>query len=736
MSTALCPFFRLLKDEDKGEALLSSVSRFREGNPKEGSVFLVDPASFRKVPNSPFAYWVDDSIRELFRTLPPFESEGRTVKQGLATADDFRFVRAWWEVPAERRLDAARGPDWRHDLKAFQDWCRRRTHEGKYWVPFAKGGEYSPYYADIHLVVNWRDDGRELDAFEGSVIRNPDFYFRPGLTWAYLPKGKGFFAVLLPGSMFGHGGNMIVVDASQFWSLLAYLNSDVYLGLLHLLMPRGLGDTSATLKYEVGYVRSVSIPSLRGDRADQMSSHAELIYHARRLLYNKWTGSALFDATCAAWSTTITPKSRQHQSQAQVASTVSSMEAAEAHVARLAAELAGLSANDLDQLGELVGFPADKPSWWAFLTGKSKDPQDWIGSTIDTLVGVCLGRWDIRHSTYRSATTDLRDPLAPLPTFPPGGLVNPDGLPATSGHIVSEEWLRARPKAGALPAEGSVKRPTIPDEEYPLRLPWNGILVDDPGHPDDITARVRKVLELLYDERAFSVEQECCTALGVADLREYLRKPAGFFQDHLSRYSRSRRKAPIYWPLSTKSGSYTLWVYYPRLNEGTLYDGVNNYVSPKLEQTGKELTALRVKLREKANSEIRRRLEELTELEEELTELRAELLRVAALPYKPDLDDGVVICAAPLRKLFRLGKWQKEVETHWAALEAGKYDWAHLAYAIWPKRVEEKCRTDRSLAIALGLEHLCTVQVSARKASGTSPVEQGRDLPELHEDEE
>jgi len=60
------------------------------------------------------------------------------VKQGLATADDFRFVRAWWEISPPT---VGRG-------------CEE-TVQGKRWAPFAKGGEYSPYYADVHLVVNW-----------------------------------------------------------------------------------------------------------------------------------------------------------------------------------------------------------------------------------------------------------------------------------------------------------------------------------------------------------------------------------------------------------------------------------------------------------------------------------------------------------------------------------------------------------------------------------------------------
>ena len=64
------------------------------------------------------------------------------------------------------------------------------------------------------------------------------------------------------------------------------------------------------------------------------------------------------------------------------------------------------------------------------------------------------------------------------------------------------------------------------------------------------------------------------------DVRHWLRRE--FFAFHLQSYSKSRRKAPIYWPLSTPSGSYTLWLYYPQLSGQTLYIAVNDFIEPKL----------------------------------------------------------------------------------------------------------------------------------------------------------
>ena len=75
-------------------------------------------------------------------------------------------------------------------------------------------------------------------------------------------------------------------------------------------------------------------------------------------------------------------------------------------------------------------------------------------------------------------------------------------------------------------------------------------------------------------------------------LRVYFRDPNKFFKDHLSRYSKSRRKAPIYGPLSTESGTYTLWIYYHRLTADTLYACITNFVAPKQEQAEKTLARL------------------------------------------------------------------------------------------------------------------------------------------------
>ena len=62
---------------------------------------------------------------------------------------------------------------------------------------------------------------------------------------------------------------------------------------------------------------------------------------------------------------------------------------------------------------------------------------------------------------------------------------------------------------------------------------------------------------------------EILDVLGRNTVRDYLRKQ--FFKEHLSRYSKSRRKAPIYWPLTVPSKNWGVWMYAPMLSRETLY---------------------------------------------------------------------------------------------------------------------------------------------------------------------
>lgn len=202
------------------------------------------------------------------------------------------------------------------------------------------------------------------------------------------------------------------------------------------------------------------------------------------------------------------------------------------------------------------------------------------------------------------------------------------------------------------------------------------------------------------------------------------------FDRHLKQCSNSPRIAPICWPLSTPSGSYTIWLYYHCLTDQTLYTCVNDFVDPKLKQVSDDAASLRGKSNRSSSEE--KELERLNMVELELKDFRDELLQIARF-WKPNLNDGVQITAAPLWNLFQHRQWKARLKDTWEKLEAGAYDWAHLALSVWPDRVVRASHKDRSYAIAHDLDdqlwHEVEVEKVGRGGRVTTTTEwQPRDL--------
>ncbi|MEF8761227.1 MAG: type II restriction endonuclease subunit M [Candidatus Accumulibacter sp. UW25] len=158
------------------------------------------------------------------------------------------------------------------------------------------------------------------------------------------------------------------------------------------------------------------------------------------------------------------------------------------------------------------------------------------------------------------------------------------------------------------------------------------------------------------------------------DVRRWLQRD--FFAFHLQRYSKSRRKAPIYWPLATASGSYTCGSITPASAARRSTRRSTTSSNPSSSKSARRDGAAQQGLARTRDDE--KQFESLQAFELELIELRDTLLKLAPT-YKPNHDDGVQISAAPLWPLFRHKPWQKVLKDTWAKLEKGDYDWAH-----WP----------------------------------------------------
>lgn len=646
---------RALSDVDKGETLLNAISR-----PCDRNTVICDPGTFRQVPGAPFAYWAGPAVRDLFTSLAPFETEHRSVRVGLQTSDDSRFLRSWWEGPPQ--------------------------HAHQVWVPFAKGGSTQNFFADVITILNWRDNGAELKAWSETLpgsthwsrsIRSPDFYFRPGITWPL--RASRFSPQAMPsGCIFSIRGQVAFAPVEELQWTLSLMASAAFDAIYKTMLGRfGFPE------FAVGVLQQLPFPDVCVADKSQLAALAADAWQHKRTRRIASEVSRYFVAPGCLQLHGVAIAAHAAAWVARIHTSEGTVGAIQAKIDDLAFRLYGLDAADRATLTSTLATEGTGDAETEPSDGEQEE-ADAAALAADLLayaLGSAFGRWDIRCVTGEKAAPELPDPFAPLPVCPPGQLQNAQGLPAGPEDV---------------PAT------------YPIKdIPWDGILVDDPSHPLDIERRVREVIEVIWTGKeggptAEAIELEACEILGVKTLRDYFRRPANFFADHLKRYSKSRRQAPIYWPLSTKSGSYTLWIYYHRLNDQTLHKCLADFVDPKIKEVENELGKLTGKDSGRAA--------DLRDFLNELKDLRDELERVIKLPWKPNLNDGVLITASPLWKLFRLSKWQKDLKACWEELEKGNYDWAHLAYAIWPERVEKVCEKDRSIAIAHGLEHLCKVE--------------------------
>jgi hypothetical protein len=619
--------------EDKPTALHLAVEEMRQAENRGDYSFERSPDSFARVPGSPFAYWVSEDISALFSKYEAFEKPERMALGGLKTLSDERFVRLGWEV--------ATGV------------------EG--WTSLAKGGAFSRFYADLHLLVNWRAEGADISWYGyqrrpregfGAATRGAHAYFRPGLTWPRRTNGLSF-RVLPRGCIFGDKGPAAFVEGDSTDSLLALvalLNSQV----LGYLVAVQLARTELAQSFEVGIIQRTPVPVLMPAEVEVLAKLARRAWSLKRSLDTTNEISHAFLLPAAV-------KKVAHDSIGEELATIQKqiddevfriygINAADRAAIEKSAASGAMASDHVEATDDHSDDSADE--------GVEADDETVVGVVSDALsswlVGVAFRRFDLRLATGERAIPPEPEPFDPLPSRSPG---------------------------------------MYPEGEEPADRP--DILVDDEGHADDLTARATAVADRVKVDAS-------------EHLRAWLARE--FFPLHIKMYSKSRRKAPIYWQLATPSAGYSVWLYIHAFSIDTLFRVQNDYVAPKLAHEERRLESLTSELRDGATAAQRNQLAAQEALVEELRAFLDEVKRVAPL-WKPNLDDGVIINFAPLWRLVPQNKsWQKELKSTWDALADGRYDWAHLAMHLWPERVIPKCTTDRSLAIAHGLEDVFWVE--------------------------
>ncbi len=660
---------------------------------------------FDRVPEQVLCYWLPPAFLYATLSMPNVADDQSPARVGLQTGDNHRFVRAAWEVPVEQ------------------------IGEDKSWSFFAKGGEYEPYYDDIHLVVFWKDDGSTIKSFvneDGKLLSRPQnlgFYHAEGITYPDRTTSDFSPRVMPKGIIFSSTGFALFPQSREY--TLGYLGAS-YTRPFKVLVEAfvGSGDTSvsgsAARHYRPG-VLNVLPNLLREPGADicdlvvkcissrirafatdettryfespfansysEMASLSKIAFATRLTLLR--LGCELIEASAELESfvlcqfedvdrNTFDDLYGPHPSSYDSTLTDEQERAACVYLACDDMELVAKAKEELGASRQVIkkSYFADRrlelashlcrKSPHALVQafaryGRATDAElvECTHRVLSYCLGVAFGRWDCRKATLENGSVNSPHPFDELPVCSPGMLIDPTGLPQI-----------ATPNG------------------YPMTIQWSGILVDDEGHPDDVVRRIRDVMEVLWNHRADAIEKEACEILGVKTLREYFRKASkgGFFDQHISLYSKSRRKAPIYWLLQSSKRNYSLWMYYHKLDRDQLFKGLVNYVEPKirLEATRFDTLARQKAATGDSGKEAKRLAREAEKQEEVLVELRGfedKLRRVAELHLEPDRNDGVIFNISPLHELV---PW-KEAKKYWDELLEGKYEWSSIGQQLRQK---------------------------------------------------
>lgn len=199
----------------------------------------VEQLNFGKIPGAPIGYWVSPKIQEIFTSNLAL-SAVCSPTQGLATADNARFLRLWFELSYSR-------------IGFGCENAALAARSQKKWFPYNKGGGSRRWYGQQEYVINWLNDGKEVKNNKGAVIRNPQFYFQPSISWSKVSSSSIAFRFYPKGFIFADAG-MSLFSNKDLLELAAYCNSCVCSRLIKFLSP--------TMNYEAGQISQLPYKTL------------------------------------------------------------------------------------------------------------------------------------------------------------------------------------------------------------------------------------------------------------------------------------------------------------------------------------------------------------------------------------------------------------------------------------------------------------------------------------------
>lgn len=555
--------------------------------------FRASAEDFKKIPGSPIAYWVSDNLRKAFIKFLSF-SEYSDTRIGLITGDNDYYIRQWQEVSLESI--------------GFAYSRTEAEHTGKTWFPQSKGGEFRRWYGNHHTLVNWENDGYELQTrMHNSGVRilahnfNLDKIFLPGITWTKISSGT-FGARFQPkGFLFNDASaNAFPRNEEHQYQLLAFLCSKLPVEFLKAMNP--------TLNFLPGNVASLPISSSIIKDGNLRNKTLALVERTKQ----DW------DSYETSWDFTSLPLLNPNFRQPNLKLSYQKLRS---HWREMTLETQRLEEENnrifIEAYGLQDELTPEVPLGEITLTcnphyryggDKSEDELEalLLADTMRELVSYAVGCMFGRYS-----------------------LDKPGLILANQGESI-EDYLKQIPEP-SFPADD--------DNVIPM--------LDGDWFTDDIAERFRKFLRVAFGEEHYEenlrfIEQ----ALNIRGKRNYGIRDyflSEFYNDHVKRY----KKRPIYWLFSSPRGSFNALIYMHRYRPDTVSVVLNDYLREfrtKLASHKNHLEAVSISGSSSQGEKTRalKESEKISKMIAEMEEYEREVLYpLATEQVEIDLDDGV-----------------------------------------------------------------------------------------------
>lgn len=582
---------------------------------KNANYFQAKQKDFEKIPGSPIAYWVSDKIREIFEKNQKLGDIGE-AKQGLATADNNRFLRLWNEVNYNKI-----GYNMSNSEEALES--------KKKWFPYNKGGEFRKWYGNQEYLVNWENDGYEIKNFydEKGKLRsrpqNTEYYFKESISWGLITSAGSSFRYFPKGFIYDIIGMSYFNNSKDFISLIGGLNTKITKNLLEILnstLALQIGDfiKLPNLKIEDERIKILTQQNIDMSKEEWDSRETSWDFEKLSLIDEKDLKTA-YENYCSHWRDNFVQLHKNEE-----------------ELNRLFIEIYDLQ----DEMDEKVAFDditilkkeakiiqIDNSIPKEFSTESEKylydrgvslefNKNELVKQFLSYVVGCIMGRYSINKS----------------------GLII-----ANSNDVLelSENKFIVKGTDGEIRQE--VESKFLPDEFGIIPI------TAEKDFSNDIVEKVKEFLKIVYGEENLKDNLNfIAEALGNKDnksaeeiIRTYFIKD--FYSDHLQRY----QKRPIYWLMNSgKKNAFSCLFYIHRYEPLTVARVRADYLIPYQEMLEnkrkfieRQLSDDDISAKEKKN--IENQLKELDTLLKELREYANQVKHIAEQKIPLDLDDGV-----------------------------------------------------------------------------------------------